>query len=83
MKAASKKKNLPEVFENIMKGNKIVETRVCTHWKKYTYNIPHIFPDLSCYFPQCHKFRKYKEFSRNSLQSRISRIEHYLEGRTK
>lgn len=37
------KKKLPEVFENIMKGNKIVETRVCTHWKKYTYNIPHIF----------------------------------------
>lgn len=72
MKAASKK-YLPEVFENIMKGNKIVETTVCTHWNKYS----SFFPDLSCCFPQYHKLRKYKKFSRNSLQSRKSRIEHY------
>lgn len=42
MKAASKI-YLPEVFENIIKGNKILETTVCPHWNKYTYNIPHFF----------------------------------------
>lgn len=44
-----------------MKGNKIVETTMCTHWNRYNYNISHFFPDLDSYFPQRHKLQKYKK----------------------